>query len=750
VTAWGLGEVGAAGRATAVLELPPGTGPDPDGWLAALAVTVCRYEGHDSTGVAILGTGTATVAVSLDDLRHPVPSTVDSMATVGLLLDERDPPYPLTISLRRPAHGRVVLRADHLLSHVAPPIAAQFLRHLAHVHRQLPAAPSTVVEDIALLDAAEVARVAALGRPTRPLVSTPRCLHDAFRRTAAATPDAIALTDGTTHLTYAELDRRSDRVAAGLRARGVRDRDRVGLCLERGAELVVSVLGVLKAGATYVPTDPAYPADRLAYTAADAGLRLVVTRMPDHPADATVTPDELAAAGTGHDPVTTGVTPDDPAYIIYTSGSTGRPKGVIVPHRCVVSLVDGTRDEYRLGPGDVWTLFHSIAFDVSVWEIWGSLLGGGRLVVVPHATTRDPNAFHQLLRRERVTVLGQTPSAFSQLLPVALAGDPLATRLVIFAGEPLDAGMLLPWFDRYPESVCRMVNMFGITETTVHSTETTVLRQHATAASRSVGTALPGEHLYVMDAAGRLVPPGVAGEIYVGGAGVSHGYLNRDDLTAARFLPDPHTGGRMYRSGDLGRLHPDGTLDHLGRIDNQVKIRGFRIELDEIRAVLLEHPDVQAAAVVARHDDPHDPATARLDAYVVTGSTDPAGIRKRVAAMLPDYMVPATVTALDALPLTGNGKLDRTRLPRPTVPTTRAGDAAPTADDDLAGHLRDVWGDLFDAAVGVDDDFFELGGNSLLAVRLNTALRTRNLPTVPLRELYRNPTIRGVVAVLRD
>jgi acyl-coenzyme A synthetase/AMP-(fatty) acid ligase len=292
--------------------------------------------------------------------------------------------------------------------------------------------------------------------------------------------------------------------------------------------------------------------------------------------------------------------------------------------------------------------------------------------------------------------------------------------------------------------------MFGITETTVHSTETTVLRRHALAASRSVGTALPGEHLYVMDQHGRLQPPGVTGEIYVGGAGVTHGYLNRPDLTTTRFLPDPHTpgGGRMYRSGDLGRLHPDGTLEHLGRIDNQVKIRGYRIELDEIRAILLENPDVHAAAAIVRHDNPDDPAAARIDAYVVTTGTDTTSIRKRAATILPDYMIPATITALDALPLTTNGKLDKTRLPPPTLPGTGADGAEPTADDDLAEHLRNAWTEIFGNTVGIDDDFFELGGNSLLAVRLNTTLRSRKLPTVPLRDFYLNPTIRSMVRLI--
>jgi acyl-coenzyme A synthetase/AMP-(fatty) acid ligase len=391
-------------------------------------------------------------------------------------------------------------------------------------------------------------------------------------------------------------------------------------------------------------------------------------------------------------------------------------------------------------------LFHSSAFDFSVWEIWGCLLTGGRLVVVPYFVSRDPERFRDLLAGEGVTVLSQTPSAFAPLVDAAHVD--LRVRLVVFGGEPLDARMLLPWFDRHPESACRMVNMFGITETTVHVTAQTVTRAEALAASRSVGPALPGWRLYVMDPAGRLVPPGVAGEIYVGGAGVALGYLNQAELTAERFLPDPYAGGTMYRSGDRGRLLPDGRLEHLGRLDSQVKIRGFRIEVDEIRSVLLEDPGVRAAAVVARRGDPDDAATARIDAYVVVAGTDTGSVRSRAARILPEYMVPATVTAVATLPLTANGKLDTSKLPAPALSAASKPDSRPTGDDDLADTLAGVWAEVLGVPVGPDDDFFELGGNSLFAVRIGAAMRARGLPAVRLRDLFRNPTIRAVVSAV--
>ncbi|MGW6911282.1 non-ribosomal peptide synthetase [Streptomyces sp. NPDC054940] len=735
-------------------------GGDEASWLAALAVTLRRY---DPETTPVIGTdhGSFTVAEAptLGELK---PSPAHGPALAGLLFDEAElpgayvpclaPPFPLTLSVFKDADGWR-LRCDHVGGHVSTEIAAQFARHLVRVHQLVLRSPRTAVDDVDLLDEAERDRVAALGRPSRALVTTPVTVPEAFARIAAATPDRIAVTEGGAGLTYRELDERSALLAHGLRDRGVTAGDRVGVCLERTAELVVTLLAVLKAGATYVPVDPAYPADRIAHTARDAGLRVVITRLPEFPDVAgcvPVTPDELldAAAVTANDALRSpAAAPDTAAYVIYTSGSTGRPKGVEVPHRNVIALIDATRDEYGFGTDDVWTWFHSGAFDFSVWEIWGCLLTGGRLVVVPYFVSREPDRFRDLLVAEQVTVLSQTPSAFAQLLDVDHGR--VGVRLVVFGGEPLDARMLLPWFDRHPESVCRPVNMFGITETTVHVTEQPLTRRLALAATRSVGRALPGWHLYVTDPAGRLLPPGVAGEICVGGAGVALGYLGQQELTARRFVPDPFTDGTMYRSGDLGRLRPDGRLEHLGRIDSQVKIRGFRIELDEIRAVLLEDPDVRAAAVVVRRDDPADAATARIDAYAVLSGGDPATVRKRAAGILPDYMLPATVTALDALPLTANGKLDTAWLPAPAAPSAPTRDTEPaTTGDDLTERLREIWSEILGVPVGPDDDFFELGGNSLFAVRISAALRAQGLPSPRLRELYRHPTIRATVSSL--
>ncbi|MGF1426689.1 non-ribosomal peptide synthetase [Kitasatospora sp. LaBMicrA B282] len=809
---WATGDA-AAGDRTGVVTVPLAGGPaDP---LAVLAVAVGlvlgRYEGRPTPAVGALieaperpahalgafdsvrqltvdlsgSTGTAALVAEAgrqlrgaaahdEDDRPPagiiarLPLPADESDRCGTHLPFQRAPFPLTVVPVHGPDGALAVELHHRLREVDEESARRFAGHLARAYRQLGAAdPAAVPADVELLDAAERAQVLALGRPAEVPHPKPDRIEAVFAARVRERPDAVALTHGDEVLTYTELDRRAERIAAGLRAHGLRPGDRVGICLERSPDLVVTMLAVLKADGTYVPMDPAYPTDRLAHTADDAGLRLVVTTRADFPTTAparTVRPGDLASSGdpaSNGDPASAGGPgvhppaalrgPGAAAYVIYTSGSTGRPKGVAVPHRNVVALLAATREDFRLGPEDTWTLFHSSAFDFSVWEIWGPLLTGGRLVVVPYWTSRSPEEFRELLATERVTVLNQTPAAFAQLLAAERrCADRLAVRLVVFGGEPLDPRGLADWLDRYPESRCRLVNMFGITETTVHVTAQTVRRREVMTGSRSVGRPLPGWYLYVLDERGRPVPCGAPGEIHVGGEGVALGYLNRPGLTAERFVPDPFTGGRMYRSGDRGRLRPDGRLEHLGRLDSQVKVRGFRIELDEIRHVLLDDPAVGSAAVVLGGAAGGDAAEVRLDAYVVLVDGDPAAVRRRAAKVLPDHMLPTTVTALAALPLTANGKLDRTRLPAPSptlagttessvgAPPAAEPDRAPTADP--AAILIEVWQSVLGVPVGPDDNFFELGGNSLYAVKVAAALRERGLASVPQRDLYLNPT----------
>ena len=440
------------------------------------------------------------------------------------------------------------------------------------------------------------------------------------------------------------------------------------------------------------------------------------------------------------------MSPEDLAYVIFTSGSTGRPKGVTVTHGNVSRLFSATDRWFHFGRDDVWTLFHSFAFDFSVWEIWGALLYGGRLVVVPHGVSRSPDAFHELLRRERVTVLNQTPSAFRQLIEAdRAAGAPApGLRFVIFGGEALDLAALRPWVERYGDERPALVNMYGITETTVHVTYRRILEADVRAGSRSpIGVQIPDLELYLLAPDSlELVPVGVAGEICVGGAGVAPGYLNRPELSQARFIVNPFTsgGGRLYRSGDLARRRPDGELEYLGRIDQQVKIRGFRIEPGEIESVLLDHPAVREAAVVVTPTGGGDP---RLAAYVVTHANVgvPADLLAHLRARLPDYMVPAAFVFLDGLPINENGKLERRRLPAPgTVSAVAHDPVAPRTPTEQA--LAGIWQEALELSyVGIHDSFFDLGGHSLLAVKIARRSSETFGIDLPVAALFHAPTV---------
>ncbi|MFF8725422.1 amino acid adenylation domain-containing protein [Streptomyces sp. NPDC015171] len=586
-----------------------------------------------------------------------------------------------------------------------------------------------------------------------------------FAGQAARTPDAVAvLVPGGDRLTYRELDERSNRLARLIVARGAGPEDLVAVALPRGAELIVAVLAVLKAGAAYLPLEPSHPAERIARTLRDARPLLLLTttdtRLPraaDVPGPLRVDLDtdgaaaELAACqDTAPE---TALTPGDPAYVIYTSGSTGRPKGVVVPHRNVVRLLASTDRWFGFGPDDVWTLFHSIAFDFTVWELWGALLYGGRLVVVPYDVSRSPDAFLDLLAAERVTVLNQTPSAFYQLMR-ADADRPreLALRYVVFGGEALDLGRLADWYTRRPDAP-RLVNMYGITETTVHVSYQELDRDLAAAGRGSViGRGIPDLRVYVLDSALRPVPAGVPGELYVAGPGLARGYLGRPALTAGRFVACPYgePGERMYRTGDLGRWRSDGTLVYLGRADEQVQLRGFRVEPGEIATVLGGHPRLAEAAVVAREDRPGD---QRLVAYVVPRAGGErlddralaSELRSFAAGRLPDHMVPAAVVPLPALPLTPNGKLDRRALPAPEY--TAAGRAPRTPEETaLCAAFAAVLGL---ERVGADDDFFALGGHSLLAARIVNRVRAELDAELEVRDLFEAPSPAALADRLR-
>ncbi|WP_418960771.1 amino acid adenylation domain-containing protein [Streptomyces tritici] len=598
----------------------------------------------------------------------------------------------------------------------------------------------------------------------------PGTLHRWFAHQAALRGEAVAVTGPDGQLTYAALERDANRLAHHLRSLGVGPEVPVAVCMERTTGLVTALLAVLKAGGAYVPVDPASPAERRAFLLADAGAAVLVTDRADGPAGAAAT---VVTGPGGTDlsgypataPSDGGALPANLAYVIYTSGSTGTPKGVMVEHRQVTALLTGTRGRFGFGPDDVWSMFSSAAFDVSVWELWGALLHGGRLVVVPDDTRRSPQDFHALLHRERVTVLNQTPAAFRQLVRyeeeslergVKPAG--LALRVVVFAGEALPPETLRPWLDRLGDSCPELVNMYGITETTVHSTYRRMTAADLASPASMIGEALDGWSLRVIGPDGVEAPAGTPGELYVGGAGVARGYLGRPALTAERFLPDPDAavpGARRYRSGDGARRSAEGG-DHayLGRLDHQVKIRGHRIEPGEIEHALARHPAVRDAVVAVDRDTAGDP---RLVAYwvpVAAGAGDAADasdLREHLTRTLPAYMLPNLFVVLDRLPLTVNGKVDRRALPAPEAvrPDLATGFAAPAGPVEEA--LAGIWAELLAVdRVGRDDDFFELGGHSMLATRAAAVAKERLGVPVTLRMLFDRPTVRELASGLED
>jgi amino acid adenylation domain-containing protein len=655
-------------------------------------------------------------------------------------LGRRNAPFDLTFEFEEHDEGlRVVVEYGIALFE-----EATIVRLAAHLGVVLAAAAEGADRPVAALPLQTDAQLRELVAGPAPDVAVPAgTIHDRVAAAAAAHPDAVAVCGGGTSLTYRELDRTADRVAHQLVELGARPGRSVAVAVERGPRMAVALLAVLKSGAAYVPLDPDYPAERLARTVRDCDAALLLThrgaadRLPETGVPALDLDEPAAAAPDGTVPVlgppAVPVAGTDLAYVIYTSGSTGRPKGVAVEHRSVLALLAGCQPTFGFDQHDVWTVAHSYAFDFSVWELWGSLMTGGRAVIVPRDVARAPEAMWALLVDEGVTVLSQTPSIFRELAAAAPATDPpRLPRWVVLGGEAVQPQHLAPWFDRFAGRGTRLVNMYGITETTVHVTLQELDAGHVRSGRRvPVGRPLPGYRVLVLDGWGRPAPVGVVGEIHVAGVGLARSYLGHPGLTAQRFPANPYgePGERMYRSGDLGRWLPDGTLEHLGRADDQVKIRGFRIEPGEIEAALLEHDAVDQAVVTAWQD----PAAqdrgghARLVAHLVTDrELTPDELRGHLAGRLPEHMVPAVFVALDGLPMSPSGKVDRAALPAPAAAVERSGPAPVAPRTDVERVLAGIWADVLNLpTVGVHDNFFALGGDSILSIQVTSAAGPR-------------------------
>ncbi|MFI8233882.1 amino acid adenylation domain-containing protein [Streptomyces sp. NPDC085900] len=675
--------------------------------------------------------------------------------------------FDLTLDLRD-GGGRTELAFVYRPDLFAEESVAALARHTVaflEAFRTSPDAPLSTVDPLSGAERAHLLGPDGPARTTGTPASAPRTAADRVRDHIARTPQAVAVTGSGRSLTYAQLDLAATALARRLRAAGVADGSLVGVCLDRTPELAVALLAVWRAGAAYLPLDPTHPKARREFTVTDSGIELIVTDSATRDAVAGLPARllELDAADEDQDDVPeqdTALTPDrvpaheDLAYVIYTSGSTGRPKGVEITHGNLAWLLGAADRHFDFGPGDVWTLMHSPAFDFSVWELWAPLATGGRVTVLTADEVRDPAAVHRILREEGVTVLNQTPAAFkglrAHLREAGADFSTLALRTVVFGGDAFDVRDYRDWFSA-PGPRPALVNMYGITETTVHVTIRTITEDDVHGTVRSpVGRPLTGAHGYVLDAWGRLVPHGTVGELYVSGGGVARGYRNRPELTAERFLDDPFAapGARMYRTGDLVRVLPDGQLAYVGRADHQVKIRGYRIEPGEIETALRALPGVADTAVVARRDG----GAARLVAHVVTPEgrpLDAAALREGLRLTLPEYMVPALFVRHDRLPLTANGKVDRAALiaVRPTSVGASAY-AAPRGAAECA--LAEVFCQVLSVErVSRDDNFFDLGGDSILALRLVGVGRLAGLG-FSVADVFRARTLADLAELVSD
>ncbi len=633
--------------------------------------------------------------------------------------------------------GRLIYDTDLF----APATATRLARHWTMLLQGIARAPSGPVSELALLTGEERHRQLVEWNATSADYPRGACIHELVTAQMQRTPDALAAVFGEQQLTYRELDRRANRVARLLTSSHAGSA-LVAICVERSLDMLVGMLGILKCGAGYLPLDPHYPTDRLALMLEDSGAAVLLTHrhllptLPDRRPEVICLDDESSDHLPDGAPAPS-VTGEDLAYVLYTSGSTGRPKGVCVTHRAVVNLLSAMAKRPGMRPGDKIVAITTYTFDIAAVELWLPLLTGASTVIASREVACDGRRLTGLLAASRPTVMQATPTSWQMLIDSGWSGLPGLVALC--GGETLTPQLADALLDR----TAAVWNMYGPTETTVWSTVAAVRR----GSPITIGRPIANTRIYILDRGRQPVGVGVTGEIAIGGEGVALGYLNRPDLTAERFLPDPFVaGGRMYLTGDLARHLPDGRIEHLGRLDHQIKIRGFRVELGEIEAALAALPDVAAAVVLAREQAPGD---TRLIAYVVPeGDTpSPSELRHRLRDTLPEHMVPSIFVTLDSLPLSASGKLDRNALPAPRPADDYGPTSSATPRTTLEGQIAVIWSRLLGVDhVGVHDDFFELGGHSLLAVRMLVEVERELGAEVPLASLFETFTVAGLAA----
>ncbi|HET7112399.1 MAG TPA: amino acid adenylation domain-containing protein, partial [Pyrinomonadaceae bacterium] len=600
--------------------------------------------------------------------------------------------------------------------------------HFARLLQAIVAAPEQGLSELKLLTDEERRQLLYDWNDTAKQYQHDKCIHELIREQVERSPDAVALVFEDEQLTYKQLNERANQVAHYLHKRGVQPDQPVAIMMERSIEMVVSLLGTMKAGAAYLPLDPQYPQERLDFMLKDAGAPVLLTQDP-------VVWETIAREST--DEPNTKITPNNLAYVIYTSGSTGQPKGVMIPHRGISNRLQWMQDAYQLNEFDAVVQKTSYSFDVSVWEFFWPLMTGARLVIARPGGHQDPAYLVELISQQKITTLHFVPPMLKLFLEEQQVDRCTSLRRVICSGEALTNELATLFFNRLPHA--ELHNLYGPTEASV-DVSFWQCQPHTARRSVPIGRPIANAQLYILDSSGEPTPIGIAGELHIGGIGLARGYLNRPALTAERFIPDSfsNAGARLYKTGDLARFWPDGNIEFLGRLDHQVKVRGFRIELSEIEAVLAAHSAVQNAIVLAREDEPGE---KRLVAYVVARNVTEIELRSHLRERLPEYMIPAVFMLLPELPLTTNGKIDRRALPAPG--TTRPGSdesyiAPRTEVEEL---LTSIWADVLNLErVGVADNFFALGGDSIRSVRLLAKARERGLE-FSLQQLFRHQTI---------
>lgn len=626
---------------------------------------------------------------------------------------------------------------------------AFIIGHVKQVLTEVVENPNVMLKDIRMITKEETEEILSTQNIVEIDYPKHMMLHQLFEKQVAQHPNNIALSYENENITYEKLNNRANQLAHELRAQGVKREEIVAVFLERSVEMIVAILAILKAGAAYLPIDTKLPSDRVKFMLQDAQVNVVCTNNKNAEKLQDIAINKLNINNSeiqlrDKNNLECINKPEDLAYIIYTSGTTGKPKGVMIQHYNVVRLMFNDKMPFEFSENDIWTMFHSYCFDFSVWEMYGALLYGGKLVIVPEALTKDFKQYLELLKKEEVTVLNQTPTAFNNLISIEtnLSTNDLSLRYIIFGGEALKPRVLAEWKNKYPQT--KIINMYGITETTVHVTYKEITTNEIESGISNIGKAIPTLSTYIMNSENGLLPIGVPGELCVGGLGVGRGYLNREELSKEKFVMNPYRPQeRLYKSGDLVRLLANGEMEYLGRIDQQVKVRGFRIELGEIESRMLSYPNIQDVVVVAKQDQEKE---TYLCAYVVTKkeSLNRAQIKDYLQQMLPSYMVPAYFMELEKLPMTINGKVDKKALPEPDVEGfIQAQYEEPRNSIDEC--LVKIWCEVLGLKkVGIKDNFFDIGGHSLKAMTLIGKINKQFKVEIPLKLLFSQPTVEGI------